>query len=544
MSRRQGDHLVRLGEVRVLVFHGYLLRGTGSNIYNASLAAALERLGHEVHLLCQERHASELSFVGTVGNWDSGELVLERIRATRCTVYRPNIGGLLPVYVPDRYEGIDARPFPELRDAQLDFYLRANVEAVADVVACANPDVALANHLVMGPAILARALSGTGVPYAVKVHGSDLEYTVRPHPRFLRYAREGLSAAKGVLVGSRHTAESLWATLEDSTLPARTRLGPPGVDVDRFRPRERSRALAQCLELADRVADQARRSELQHQSSHDVASNSAFTRDTAGTAKALAELAESAPADRIVTFVGKLIVAKGIDLLLLAWPFVLAAVPAVRLAVVGFGGYRATAERLVDAFSRGDLSTVSALAADGHAADSGRDAPLTFAGAFLDWLEASSERERYVAAAREMRDRVVFTGRLEHHELADFLPLCEALVVPSTFPESFGMVVIEAAACGVLPITASQSALAELSQSLGTGLPEHVRQLLSFPLGPDAVQSIAARLIEWLRTPHGEQDMARAHLVEKVRRRDSWDGVAKRVIAVAQGEPEEFDPLT
>jgi glycosyltransferase involved in cell wall biosynthesis len=117
-------------------------------------------------------------------------------------------------------------------------------------------------------------------------------------------------------------------------------------------------------------------------------------------------------------------------------------------------------------------------------------------------------------------------------------------VVPSTFPESFGMVVIEAAACGVLPITASQSALAELSQSLGTGLPEHVRQLLSFPLGPDAVQSIAARLIEWLRTPHGEQDMARAHLVEKVRTRDSWDGVAKRVIAVAQGEPEEFDPLT
>ena len=41
--------------VRILIFHGYLLRGTGSNVYNANLAAALVRLGHEVHLLCQDR---------------------------------------------------------------------------------------------------------------------------------------------------------------------------------------------------------------------------------------------------------------------------------------------------------------------------------------------------------------------------------------------------------------------------------------------------------------------------------------------------------
>ena len=31
--------------MRVLIFHGYLLRGTGSNVYNAELAAALARTG-------------------------------------------------------------------------------------------------------------------------------------------------------------------------------------------------------------------------------------------------------------------------------------------------------------------------------------------------------------------------------------------------------------------------------------------------------------------------------------------------------------------
>src|SRR2546421_5414650 len=179
--------------MRVLLFHGYLLRGTGSNVYNASIASALLRLGHEVHLVCQERHAAELEFVGAVGSWDTGELVMEQIRPSGCTVYRPDIGPVLPVYVPDRYEGIEARPFQELSDAELDRYLEADVRAVAEVVARTKPDVALANHLVMGPLILARALAERGVPYAIKIHGSALEYTVKPYPRFLPYAREGIA---------------------------------------------------------------------------------------------------------------------------------------------------------------------------------------------------------------------------------------------------------------------------------------------------------------------------------------------------------------
>ena len=171
---------------------------------------------------------------GTRGRWRSAS----GARPARAVVYRPDIAGLLPLYVADRYEGIEARPFPELSDAELDRYLERNVAAVREVAERVRPDVALANHLVMGPVILARALEGLDVPYAVKVHGSALEYTVKPHPRFMPYAVEGLAGAGGVLVGSRHTAESLWAAMGDPELPARTRLGPPGVDVQRFTPRE------------------------------------------------------------------------------------------------------------------------------------------------------------------------------------------------------------------------------------------------------------------------------------------------------------------
>ncbi len=219
--------------MRVLIFHGYLLGGTGSNVYNARLAAALVALGHEVHLLCQDRRPEDQAFVDAVGDWDGADGVL-RVRAlrepVRCTTYRPDIGGLLPVYVMDRYEGIQARTFADCSEEQVERYIAANVAAVREVVELVQPEVALANHLVMGPVILARALAG-GVPYAVKVHGSALEYTVKPRSRALPELRArgaggrqrragGLSSHRRQPVGG---AGGLRAAGAHSPRPARRR---------------------------------------------------------------------------------------------------------------------------------------------------------------------------------------------------------------------------------------------------------------------------------------------------------------------------------
>ncbi len=58
-------------------------------------------------------------------------------------------------------------------------------------------------------------------------------------------------------------------------------------------------------------------------------------------------------------------------------------------------------------------------------------------------------------------------ARLDHSELPDVLPAAEAMAVPSTFPEAFGMVAAEAAACGALPVVAAHSGLAEVARTLG-----------------------------------------------------------------------------
>lgn len=472
-------------------------------------------LGHAVHLLCQDRHARELPWVDAVGSWDSGDLEVEVLREpVRCTVYTPPIGRVLPVYVPDSYEGFDAKPFQDLTDKELEHYLEANVAAVRGVAERAQPDAALANHLVMGPVVLARA----GLAYAVKIHGSALEYTVKPHAeRFMPYAREGLAKAGGVLVGSRHTAESLWEALGDPELPGRTRLGPPGVDVHEFRPRNPEEARERLTALADRLE----------------AGPAAGWGGDEGASAALRAL--DPDRDRIVSYVGKLIVSKGVDLLFAAWPLVVAEVPDARLCVVGFGEYRPALERLVAAMGQGDLAGIRQIASLGWALEGGREQELAYLAAFLDGLEGA-RRELWLRAAPEAASRIHFTGRLEHGDLPLLLPVCEAQVVSSTFPEAFGMVAAEAAACGALPLSAAHSGLAEVTATLREAVDEDLRPLLEFECGPGAVEEIADKLVRWLALEPGRRAEAAQALSDLARGRYGWESVAEGVIAAARGD--------
>ena len=201
-------------------------------------------------------------------------------------------------------------------------------------------------------------------------------------------------------------------------------------------------------------------------------------------------------------------------------------------------------QHLIDALTSGDLGAVRVLADEGRAAEGGPGSKLAFALSFLDWLESSGEQQRYLAAAARMREQAILTGRLEHDELTDLLPACEALVVPSTFPESFGMVAVEGAACGALPISAAHSGLAEVSRTLAAALPEPVRELVSFPIDGDVVRSIASRVVGWLQAEGGLRAATRTALVETTAARYSWEGVARGVIAAARGELDALEEPT
>jgi glycosyltransferase involved in cell wall biosynthesis len=117
------------------------------------------------------------------------------------------------------------------------------------------------------------------------------------------------------------------------------------------------------------------------------------------------------------------------------------------------------------------------------------------------------------------------------------------MVVPSTFPEAFGMVAVEAAAGGVLPVSTAHSGLLEVSRVLAEPLPQEIRELLSFELHVSAVEAIADRLTAWLSLPEQTREAVRLTLSTTARERWSWEGVARGVIAAARGRVDELSPV-
>ena len=340
--------------------------------------------------------------------------------------------------------------------------------------------------------------------------------------RFGPYAREACDGAAGILVGSGHIAARLRRAVDDPVTNAKVRLGPPGVDVDLFAPISPADRPARLNRLA---ADLRGLDERRGESSWD--------RDAAAAAESIDWFA-GAEGPRVI-FVGKLIVSKGVDLLLAAWPLIHANHPGARLLIVGFGALEAVLRGIWDGLERGDLGPIGELAERGRGLEEGEDERLSMLTTFLAELP-----DDYSDSARAAARSVAFAGRLEHDEVATPVAASDALVFPSTFPEAFGMVAAEAAAAGALPVSAHHSGAAEVSQALADHLPPSVAGLVSFPLDERTVVAIATRVDAWLALPVAEREAAGEDLRETADRLWSWRGVARTVLRASAGELDDL----
>jgi glycosyltransferase involved in cell wall biosynthesis len=123
----------------------------------------------------------------------------------------------------------------------------------------------------------------------------------------------------------------------------------------------------------------------------------------------------------------------------------------------------------------------------------------------------------------------LFTGALEHRHLRHLLPLCDVAVVPSIFPEAFGMVAAEAAAAGVLPVVSAHSGLAEVAAGIGEEVGPETAPLLSFPVGDAG--ALRERLAAILALPPERRHDLGVDARRAVEVRWSWTVVAARLLA-------------
>jgi glycosyltransferase involved in cell wall biosynthesis len=507
--------------VRILVWHGWVLEGSGSNVIAARLAAVWRAAGHDVALLCQEPHPERYGWIDAHGEIDGAgpSGLIEQpgpIGAGRCVMLRPRIGPTLPTFVLDRYEGFeDVRRFVDLTDDELEAYIHANVEAVRRAAAWHRSEFVLLGHAVPGGVIGRRSVGPGG--YVVGIHGSDLEYAVRPQGRYRALAREGLEAARAVLGPS---AEVLARCAR--LVPEMRELGrvvAPGVDVERFHPRPRAEAL---LDVAARLAQDPDTARGRPAALDDEVERAIGARDGAaidalaasydqdvpepGVAARLRALATSEVP--IVGYLGKLIPPKGVELVLAAQPSLRVSVQAL---IVGFGSDREWLAALSIALRRGDVEAVAWLANErAMPISDGRDVP----------------RHDEVRA-------VTFTGRLDHRYAPDALAAMDVQVVPSIVEEAFGMVAAEGAAAGTLPLVARHSGLAEVAGALEA----EVRRpgLFSFEPGAEALRGVTAGIKRLLSLEPGEREELRLGVSGFVGREWTWERTASRTIAAAAG---------
>ena len=410
--------------MRIVLWHGYLLGGTGSNVYTRALAHAWGRTGHDVTVVCQEPHPERFDLGGA-------------------RVVRPELPDrLLPVFIVDRYEGLEPRRLQDLTQEQRDRFVDANAAVVREQLPA---DLVFANHVLLGGPVGA----ASGAPFAVKAHGSELEYSMRGNADLERWGREALAGAQAVFVGSAHIRAVLEEVVGHVDCVHEV---PPGVDVDEFTPQPRREALAELLAEA--------------------------RRDPPNPGNANERLPDEGNAERLerffssdeptVLYFGKLLYNKGVHVLFEALREV-----GARALIVGFGDYRAHLEA---------------------------QAPPT----------------------------AVFTGPLEHRHLVHLIPLCDATVVPSIFPEAFGMVAAEAAAAGCPPLVARHSGLAEIADGLEQAYPSEHRALASFATGDAA--DLADKLRGLLELPASERGRVTAAARRAAVELWSWESVAARLL--------------
>ncbi|MGH3038029.1 MAG: glycosyltransferase family 4 protein [Gaiellaceae bacterium] len=413
--------------MRIFVWHGYLLGGTGSNIYARLLSRQWSREGHEVVVFSQEPHPERFDLGGA-------------------ETVRPDVGGFLPVFVIDEYEGYEVKRVQDSTREELDAWVAANAEAMRGRLPA---DFVFVNHVLMGGPVGA----AVGPPYLVAAHGSELEYSLRGNAALAAWGQEALAGAKATIVGSEHIRKVVADVCGQTENVFEI---PPGVDVELWQPAPRDEALAALLAES--------------------------RKDPPNPGNADERLADEDNAERLepflagdrstVVYFGKLIENKGVQVLFEA----LRGVDA-RAVIVGFGDYRAELEKLAEG---------------------------------LD---------------------VLFTGPLEHRHLVHLLALADAAVVPSIFPEAFGMVAAEAAAAGCPPLVANHSGLAEIAQGLERHYPVDLEHLPAFANG-DA-DELRAKLQEQLALVPKERAALRAAAREAAVELWSWTSVARRILAVA-----------
>ena len=209
--------------MRIVLWHGYLLGGTGSNVYTRQLAREWSLAGHDVVVLSQEPQPERYD-LGARDHRETGRRRLPaRVRASTATRAT-------------RCDGCPTAPASSSTAGSTRTSPRSREQQPAELV--------FANHVLLGGPV------GAASGMTLRRQGARLGARVRDARQrvALGLGRRGARAARRRRSSARATSARCWRTSAvTSTACTRCR---PGVDIEEWVPEERDTALAGLLDEA------------------------------------------------------------------------------------------------------------------------------------------------------------------------------------------------------------------------------------------------------------------------------------------------------
>ena len=537
----------------ICILHGYLLEGSGSNLWTRCVVESLCMEGHTVQLVCQEPYPERYDCIAEAYRYHADGRVEQLFSRDvtypgRCIMHKPQLGDTLPVYVWDKYDEYpNVVPMINLGDAEIEAYIERNAAVVQHVVAERGVTAMHANHAVLMSVVAQRVSERTGVPYAIMPHGSALEYAVKPDPRFHAYATSAFSDAGHIFVHGeemRHRVATILPGVTD--LDAKFSVLPLGVHTAQFAPVPRERRREKMGRLWNALAELPRGRRASQLPEMIEAVRAAGDSASLRTALSNVKYETKAPDedveeklqqvdwehDAILLYVGRLISAKGVQSGLAALPLILAEDPGVRLLLVGHGPLREPMEAFVWALEHGDRALVERIVEYGRMLEgdpdgAGGSQALGKVKCFFQDLDARGELDAYFALAQQhvRSDRVIFTGYLTHHELEHLFPCCDAGIFPSIVKEAGPLVFLEALASGCFPLGTYFGGMKASIDAISDLFPSEIANAMK--LNPfDTVADIATNVSTALRFGVRYKDV----LSRTAQERYDWTSVGRKLV--------------
>lgn len=523
--------------MKIAMLHGYLLHGTGSNIYVQNVTKELVKLEHEVHLFCQECHPECYSFIKRAIRIEDSHTSEYYYREGEigATLINPVLE-LLPVYVMDKYPDVrQVKLFVELSQKELEDYTNRNLSAYTMFFEQLNYDIVHSNHLIMMPYFACLLQQKYQIPYIITPHGSSLVYTIQKDPRYESFAIEGLQNASCVVTGNSNFHDRILRFFE-RILPGlqdKMRIVSLGVDTNLFTPifiEKRKSVLASLRkQLSQSSGGKTRKNESEFLNKISAAMNKDSIHEILRTVPSYSQKKPDESiayklkginllTDRLLVFSGRLIVGKGIHVFLSSIIPLLSHYPDLKVLIVGAGPMREWSEWFIHAGSVGNLEMLKTLIKWGITHFNGKKHLWEPLNQFIVSQEALNFQSH-----RFNPSRVIFTGFLEHAYLAPLLALAEWACFPSLVPESFGLVLVEAASCGVIPIASYFSGFKEILDQFKGFLPSSVFPLLTLPIhGVEVIQQLIEKLSKLIENKPQISSYLRKVAVQKY----SWESTA------------------